>query len=78
AHSLSDSLGIQLGAEPTFIHDRLWAQEIDSLKETQRHWGSVRNWFTNFMQWANLDDIGSEELMVFPGFEELFCLLRIK
>ncbi|MBD0379551.1 ArsA family ATPase [Paenibacillus sedimenti] len=78
AHSLSDSLGIPLGSEPTLIHERLWAQEIDSLKETQRHWGSVRNWFSNFMQWANLDDIGSEELMVFPGFEELFSLLRIK
>lgn len=78
AHSLSDSLGIQLGSEPTLIHDRLWAQEIDSLKETQRHWGSVRNWFSSFMQWANLDDIGSEELMVFPGFEELFSLLRMK
>lgn len=39
---------------------------------------SVRNWFSNLIQWANLDDIGSEELMVFPGFEELFSLLRIK
>lgn len=78
AHSLSDSLGIPLQHEPIFIHERLWAQEIDSLKETQRYWGSVRNWFSNFMQWANLDDIGSEELMVFPGFEELFSLLRIK
>ncbi|KQX69023.1 MULTISPECIES: ArsA family ATPase [unclassified Paenibacillus] len=78
AHSLSDSLGIPLQHEPILIHERLWAQEIDSLKETQRYWGSVRNWFSNFMQWANLDDIGSEELMVFPGFEELFSLLRIK
>ncbi len=78
AHSLSDSLGIPLKHEPILIHERLWAQEIDSLMETQRYWGSVRNWFSNFMQWANLDDIGSEELMVFPGFEELFSLLRIK
>ncbi|WP_261306175.1 ArsA family ATPase [Paenibacillus andongensis] len=78
AHSLSDSLGIPLQHEPILIHERLWAQEIDSLKETQRYWGSVRSWFSNFMQWANLDDIGSEELMVFPGFEELFSLLRIK
>ncbi|MDF2646337.1 MAG: arsenite-activated ATPase ArsA, partial [Paenibacillus sp.] len=78
AHSSSDSLGIPLQHEPLLIHERLWAQEIDSLKETQRYWGSVRNWFSNFMQWANLDDIGSEELMVFPGFEELFSLLRIK
>ncbi|NOU72822.1 AAA family ATPase [Paenibacillus sp. LMG 31458] len=78
AHSLSDSLGIPLQHEPILIQERLWAQEIDSLRETQRYWGSVRNWFSNFMQWANLDDIGSEELMVFPGFEELFSLLRIK
>ncbi|OPH51167.1 arsenic-transporting ATPase [Paenibacillus ferrarius] len=78
AHSLSDSLGIPLQHEPTLVSERLWAQEIDSLKETQRYWGNVRSWLSNFMHWANLDDIGSEELMVFPGFEELFSLLRIK
>ena len=41
AHSLSDSLGISLQYEPILIHERLWAQEIDSLRETQRYWGSV-------------------------------------
>jgi arsenite-transporting ATPase len=78
AHSLSDSLDIPLDHEPVQVAERLWAQEIDSLKETQRYWGNVRSWLTDFMQWAKLDDIGTEELMMFPGFEELFCLLRIK
>lgn len=78
AHSLSDSLHLPLDSEPIQVDDRLWAQEIDSLKETERHWGSVMNWFAGFMQWAKLDDIGSEEMMIFPGFEEMFSLLRLK
>ncbi|GIP31859.1 ArsA family ATPase [Paenibacillus sp. J2TS4] len=78
AHSLSDSLGIRIGGEPQQINDLLWAQEIDSLKETERHWGRVTRWFATFTQWAKLDDIATQDLMIFPGFEELFSLLRIK
>ncbi|QTD39533.1 ArsA family ATPase [Sporosarcina sp. Te-1] len=78
AHSLSDSFGLALTNEPTQVTDTLWAHEIDSLKETERHWGSITRWFSEFMQWAKLDDIGTEELMIFPGFEELFSLLKIK
>ncbi|MFD0869372.1 Arsenical pump-driving ATPase [Chlamydia abortus] len=78
AHSLSDSLGRPLGSEPQQVDERLWAQEIDSLKETERHWGRVASWFSSFMQWAKLDDIATQEMMIFPGFEELFSLLRIK
>lgn len=78
AHSLSDSLDVELSSEPKKVEENLWAQEIDSLKETERRWGSVTNWFSEFMHWAKLDDIGTEELMIFPGFEELFSLLRVK
>ena len=78
AHSLSDSLHMTLDSEPVQVDERLWAHQIDSLKETERHWGSVINWFSGFMQWAKLDAIGSEEMMIFPGFEEMFSLLRLK
>ncbi|CAH0119409.1 hypothetical protein PAE9249_01910 [Paenibacillus sp. CECT 9249] len=78
AHSLSDSVGVQLGGDPVSIAPRLWGQEIDSLKETEKHWGEVRQWLTSLMNWAELSDVTNEEMLVFPGLEELFSLMQLK
>ena len=77
AHSLSDSFDLPLDSEPVMVSDRLWGQEIDSLRETEKHWGAVQGWLSRLMTWADLDDISSEEMLVFPGLEELFSLLEI-
>jgi arsenite-transporting ATPase len=78
AHSLSDSLNTQLGSEPVQISERLWGQEIDSLRETEKHWGSVQKWLSGMMSWAKLSDMTTEEMLVFPGMEELFSLMEIR
>jgi arsenite-transporting ATPase len=78
AHSLSDVLDLPLGPDPVEAAPLLWAQEIDSMQETERNWGAVQSWLTQFMNWAKLNDVTTEEMLVFPGMEELFCLLQIK
>lgn len=77
-HSLSDSFHVPLGSEPVQISERLWGLEVDSVKETERHWGTVQNWLSGLMNWAKLDDISTEEMLVFPGMEELFSLMEIR
>jgi arsenite-transporting ATPase len=78
AHSLSDSFNLTLGSEPVLINERLWGQEVDSLHETEKHWGAVQKWLSGMMSWAKLNDITTEETLVFPGMEELFSLMQIK
>ncbi|MBD8499196.1 ArsA family ATPase [Paenibacillus arenosi] len=78
AHSLSDSLDMQLGSEPVQVAERLWGLEVDSVRETEKHWGAVQSWLTGMMNWAKLNDVSTEEMLVFPGMEELFSLLQIK
>jgi arsenite/tail-anchored protein-transporting ATPase len=78
AHSLSDSFNIPLSNEPTMIVDKLWGLEIDTLKETEKHWGAIQEWLSGMLNWAKLDDISAEEMFIFPGMEELFSLLQIK
>lgn len=78
AHSLSDSFDVQIGSKPTQIDERLWGLEVDSLYETEKHWGSVQKWFSNMVNWAKLNDLNTEEILVFPGMEELFSLMEIK
>ena len=77
AHSLADSLDQPVGPDPTPVTANLWGQEVDSLQEMERSWGSVQRWLTGVLQWAKVGDISAEELVVFPGLEELFSLLQI-
>ncbi|UED76418.1 ArsA family ATPase [Brevibacillus sp. DP1.3A] len=78
AHSLADSLGTVIGPDPVSISENLWGQEVNSLRETERNWGAVQGWLTTLLDKAQLTDITTEEMLVFPGMEELFSLLQIK
>lgn len=77
AHNLADAFQAHLGPDPTQISDYLWGQEIDNLLETERNWGVVQAWFGKLIDWSELKDINKEEMMNFPGMEELFSLLKI-
>lgn len=77
AHSLGDSLDIKLGPEPVEIRENLWAQEIDTIHEVEKGWGQVQEYLTALFTAKAVKDITTEELTVFPGFEELLSLLRI-
>jgi arsenite-activated ATPase ArsA len=78
AHSLSDSFNVQIRNQTTEICENLWGLEVDSLYETEKYWGSVQTWFSNMMSWAQLKDLSTEEIITFPGLEELFSLMEIK
>lgn len=78
AHSLSDSFDVTLGSDPVQISENLWGLEVDTLYETEKHWGAVQNWLAGMMSWAKLSDISTEEMLVFPGMEELFSLMQLK
>jgi arsenite-transporting ATPase len=77
AHNLSDAFQVPLGPDPTPISDCLWGQEVDNLLETERNWGVVQAWFGRVVESADIKNINKEEMMNFPGMEELFSLLKI-
>jgi arsenite-transporting ATPase len=78
AHSLSDSLDAELGAEPTQCGDLLWGQEVQAQDEMERHWEAVQEWLSELLAEHGVDRISAEELTVPPGMDELFSLLQIK
>jgi arsenite/tail-anchored protein-transporting ATPase len=78
AHSLSESLGEQLGAEPVQAGDRLWGQEVRAQDEMERHWSGVQEWMGQLLVERGVDRISAEELTVPPGMDELFALLRLQ
>jgi arsenite-transporting ATPase len=78
AHSLSDSLEVDIGSSPTPCGDLLWGQEVQAQEEMERHWEAVQQWMGDMLAERGVDRIAAEELTVPPGMDELFSLLQIK
>ncbi|MBN1648401.1 MAG: ArsA family ATPase [Spirochaetales bacterium] len=77
AHSLRDSFRVKLGNDPVAITENLAALEIDTGAENERLWGSLKGYMEAVFFLKADQNISNEELLVFPGFEELVALLRI-
>jgi arsenite-transporting ATPase len=78
AHSLSDSFDVKLSNESVKIADNLYGMEIDTVIENEKTWGSLKGYIEKLMFLKSKETIESEELLVFPGFEELLALIKIK
>ncbi len=78
AHSLAESLGVTLGAEPVAVGDGLWGQEVHAQDEMERHWSGVQGWLGELLIERGVDRISAQELTVPPGMDELFALLRLQ
>ena len=78
AHSLSDSLQAEVGAAPTAVADRLWAQQVHAQEELERHWSAVQDWLGGVLAERGVERIAADELTVPPGGDELFSLLQLK
>ena len=77
AHSLSDALMVGLESEPTAILDLLDGQQIDTQRQLDRYWGSIRKQLIDVLDWGGAAGIEAEEFLVFPGMDELFALLEV-
>lgn len=79
AHNLSDIFMQEVKKEPTEIRRNLWGLEIDPNYEMENYYGSIQESFKKMMSFKDEKQMESfEDIVVFPGMEELFCLLKIK
>lgn len=77
AHSLGDSFDRKIGKEPVKITDRLYALEIDTVYESEKSWGNLKDYLKQLLTVRGGGGIEAEELLVFPGLEELFSMFKI-
>ena len=79
AHSLGDSLDLELGDQPIEVAPNLWAQEVNALHELEVHWDRIHTYLTTlFASQPGVDEIVAEELASPPGMEEVASLMWIK
>lgn len=77
AHSLGDSFDMEIGKEETKIEDHLYALEVDTVYESEKSWGNIKDYFKQLLTLKGGSGIEVEELLVFPGLEELFSMFKI-
>lgn len=78
AHSLGDSLDLELGQDLTPVTDNLWAHEVSSLHEMERHWAKLHEYAVRVFATQGLDDVLAEEVANPPGMDEVASLMWIK
>ena len=86
AHSLGDALGTSLGSEASEVAPGVSVQELSLLDELDDAWSVVQEWLSAFLHGEGReggDDeaetpMVAEELLAFPGLEELIALRAIR
>jgi arsenite/tail-anchored protein-transporting ATPase len=77
AHSLGDALGEPVGPNPKRIAENVYAREIRAQVELDRAWQSVQTWLRELLR-DEADELVAEELLAFPGIEELVALRAVR
>ncbi len=77
AHNLGDALGQRIGASATRVADRLVAQEVAVLEELDERWSDIHRFLRGLLK-DDADPLIADELLTFPGLEELVALQAIQ
>jgi arsenite-transporting ATPase len=77
AHSLGDALECELGPAPVSVAHNVVAQEVAALAELDRSWSEIQEWLHILLR-SDTDEMVAEELLVFPGLEELVSLRAVR
>ncbi len=77
AHSLGDALGRRVGPRPVEVAPGVVAREVGVLDELDRAWSEIQDWLRELLR-DEADELVAEELLVFPGMEELVSLRGVR
>jgi arsenite-transporting ATPase len=77
AHSVGDALGRSVGPQAVEVAPGVVAQEVAALAELDRSWSEIQQWLHAFLR-SDAEELVAEELLVFPGLEELVALRAVR
>ncbi|MDR2866776.1 MAG: ArsA family ATPase [Methanomassiliicoccaceae archaeon] len=77
AHSLSDSLEVQIGGAPRTIENNLDALEVDIIREMETRWKEIEEYVRLFMASQGMDELSAKEMAILPGMELIAALFHV-
>lgn len=77
AHSLGDSIDVDLGPTIEHVARNFDALEIDIIHEMRTRWSDIQQYISSFMTSQGMGDISAEEMAIFPGMEMVSALFYV-
>ncbi len=77
AHSLADSMDMELPTSITNVCPNLDALEIDIITEMKTRWNDIKDYVVDFMSSQGLQGLSAEEMAILPGMEMIAALMYI-
>ena len=78
AHSLAETFGSPVGAEPSQVAPNLFVQQVDAQLRFEQSWAEIQGYLLSVLDVAGVDTLAAEELTVIPGAEEVLALLELR
>ena len=79
AHNISDIFQIDVGKKEKEVAKNLWALEIDVNYEMENRFSEIGPSIKKLIKFQNeMDEDTFEDIMIFPGMEEVISLIKIK
>jgi len=77
AHSVADSMDIELSGEITKVCENLDALEIDIIHEMKIRWKDIQDYIAEFMESQGITGLSAEEMAILPGMELIAALMYV-
>lgn len=77
AHSLGDSLDMDIGVDIKTVKENLDVLEIDIIHEMRNRWSEIQEYVCAFMLSQGMGEISAEEMAILPGMEMISALFYV-
>jgi len=77
AHTLSDALETDVHHRPTAIMDKLWAVQIDPIREARESYGAIQEYVVSLFKSKGVDEVLAYEIAAMPNMTEFVALLKL-
>ncbi len=77
AHSVADSMDIELNGKITNVLPNLDALEIDIVTEMRIRWNDIQSYISEFMESQGITGLSAEEMAILPGMELIAALMYV-
>jgi arsenite-transporting ATPase len=77
AHTLSDALETAVHYTPTKIVDKLWAIQVDPVREARESYGVIQEYVVSLFKSKGADEVLAYEIAALPNMTEFVSLLKV-
>ncbi len=77
AHTISDAVETQVHHTPTKIVEKLWAIQVDPIRESREAYGVIHEYIVSLFKSKGVDEVLAYEIAALPNMTEFVSLIKV-